>query len=251
MSSEAAISIRRARIGLPSASATRRSWMSGSRCLEPQPGRQSGSPVQSTWGAGVPSASEMRADRACHSTLTKPSMTGAVAPPASVQKTAGTLSKSQAREVRRAPSSRMGRVRPWRSCRISAPSRAWATIQTSACSPQVRWKASSRGATRLQVAQSSLAKQIRLGRPVGKLRDVPPRSWRVKAGGVSVMDPSSGSQGHQPAGRVAEVDGNRTHHTPVRRVTGFEDRGSHQTPVTSIARNTRAGSAAYRSAFFG
>ena len=85
MSSALAISIRRARIGLSSASACSLSWISGSRCFDPQPGRHSGSSAQATAAGPAFRSAAIWRSSACHSSRTNPSSFVFTSPSAPIQ----------------------------------------------------------------------------------------------------------------------------------------------------------------------
>lgn len=93
-SSDSPTSMRRARSGLPSISAARRSAMPGSTDFEPHPGRDSGYRFQSTTGGGASVTVIRRWNSFCQSSRPNPTNRSSSTPSGPARITVGTVSRS-------------------------------------------------------------------------------------------------------------------------------------------------------------
>ena len=168
--------MRLARIGLFSASARRRSACMGSTDNEPQPGRHSGSAVQSRVHSLPLNCFSMSLTNACHSSRTKPILSDFVCPSALVISRVGTVSTSVAKDTLSALSSSRLNGSLNSSARIWLPAAVCPTTKKSTWSANASYRAANTGITVLQVGQSSFTKHTRLGRLPGKLTCCPTRS---------------------------------------------------------------------------
>ena len=176
-------------MGLPSAKARSLGSLAGSTDNEPQPGRQSGSAVQSSARSPKPSSALSSAASDCHSSLTKPTKRDVSAPVASSISNVGTISISAPKETASALSSKMENSGLNCSASILLPAWFWPMMWTGMLPAYCLKKAAKTGITSLQVGQSSLIKQTS-ARSASGLETLSPSKFSSWYAGSEATSPS-------------------------------------------------------------